>query len=242
MAIERTFSAAHATAAVSALRPPVVLVHGVASSSDHGWRSAGWIDRLTAAGREVIPVDLPGHGEALRSHDPGAYADAADQVAAAFADRGPVAAVGFSVGARLLTEVAARGLAEFERLALLGVGLPLLEVNTTAIHALAAGLLAEEPPNAEVRVFRRVIDQAGNDPAAVSAFMRRRIRCLTRADLDAIHCPVLVVTGDRDAAAPGEALAELLPNATAFTPEGANHFTVQADPRTLDVVLDFLAG
>ena len=49
---------------------PVVLVHGLASSFEHGWRTPGWIDLLADAERTVIPVDILGHGTAAAPHDP----------------------------------------------------------------------------------------------------------------------------------------------------------------------------
>src|SRR5260370_26842131 len=42
--------------------PPVLLVHGFASSAEHNWRRPGWLDLLADLGRETIAVDLPGHG------------------------------------------------------------------------------------------------------------------------------------------------------------------------------------
>ena len=54
---------------------PVVLVHGFATSSARTWGDNGWLDLLADAGREVIPIDLLGHGEADKPHDPAAYAD-----------------------------------------------------------------------------------------------------------------------------------------------------------------------
>ena len=42
--------------------PPVLLVHGFASSAEHNWRQPGWLDLLADCGRETIAIDLPGHG------------------------------------------------------------------------------------------------------------------------------------------------------------------------------------
>ena len=55
--------------------PPVVLVHGFATSSARTWGDNGWLDLLADAGREVIPIGPLGHGEADKPHDPAAYAD-----------------------------------------------------------------------------------------------------------------------------------------------------------------------
>ena len=42
--------------------PPVVLVHGFASSVQGNWRAPGIIDALVAAGRRVVALDCRGHG------------------------------------------------------------------------------------------------------------------------------------------------------------------------------------
>jgi pimeloyl-ACP methyl ester carboxylesterase len=53
--------------------PPIVLVHGFASSRVMNWRTPGWYGTLTAAGRQVIAVDMRGHGESSKPHDLAAY-------------------------------------------------------------------------------------------------------------------------------------------------------------------------
>src|SRR5687767_14844947 len=74
--------------------PPVLLVRGFASSFERNWRETGWADLLGDAGREVIGVDLLGHGSADKPHDPAAYADVEADVRAALPDQGSVDAVG----------------------------------------------------------------------------------------------------------------------------------------------------
>src|SRR4051794_30474882 len=54
---------------------PVLLVHGFASSFALNWQESGLSFLLEDAGREVIGVDLLGHGSAPKPHDPAAYAD-----------------------------------------------------------------------------------------------------------------------------------------------------------------------
>lgn len=52
---------------------PVLLIHGFASSSELNWVSTGWITALHDAGRNVIAVDLPGHGLSPAPDDLDAY-------------------------------------------------------------------------------------------------------------------------------------------------------------------------
>ncbi|ONH30628.1 alpha/beta fold hydrolase [Pseudofrankia asymbiotica] len=217
---------------------PIVLIHGFASSSEHGWRPAGWIDLLRETGREVIAVDLPGHGTAPHSIDPADYADVAATVAEAFADRGPVDAVGFSAGARLLLECAARGLASFERLVLMGIGPAVLEIREAVPFAIDNA----DPADVRARLFRGLARSAGNDLGALAAFARRPVEPLTAVELAAVTCEVLVVTGERDGAGSPEALAAMLPNAAGVTIDGADHFSLQSNMRAMDTVLNFLGA
>jgi pimeloyl-ACP methyl ester carboxylesterase len=217
---------------------PVVLVHGFASSSEHGWGPAGWVEMLREAGREVIAIDLPGHGTAPRSTDPADYADAAATVAAAFADRGSVDAVGFSAGARILLEIAARGLASFERLAVMGIGPAVLDVR----EAVPFSIDNADPTDVRARLFRGLARSAGNDLEPLAAFAGRAVEPLTAVELAAITCEVLVVTGERDPAGDPEALAAMLPNATGVLVDRADHFSLQSNMHAMAVVLDFLGA
>jgi alpha-beta hydrolase superfamily lysophospholipase len=54
----------------------VILIHGIATSTDAPWRKAGWVDSIEASGRIVIGVDLHGHGTSRDAVD----RDAADLV------------------------------------------------------------------------------------------------------------------------------------------------------------------
>src|SRR5215207_954539 len=100
---------------------PVALVHGLGSSFEHGWRSAGWIDLLADAQREVIAVDILGHGKADAPHDPFAYAHLEQSVAAALPDE-TIDAIGFSLGSMMLLRLAAARPERFGRLVVIGVG------------------------------------------------------------------------------------------------------------------------
>ena len=55
---------------------PLLLVHGLASSFEHNWRTTGWVDILGEEGREIIGVDLPGHGTSS-AQDPARVSPAA---------------------------------------------------------------------------------------------------------------------------------------------------------------------
>ena len=87
--------------------PPLLLVHGLGGS----WRSWASILDALAAEREVIAVDLPGHGATPAVSGEQTVAALADALVAFLAAQGltGVDAVGSSMGARLVLELARRG-------------------------------------------------------------------------------------------------------------------------------------
>ncbi|HMD47398.1 MAG TPA: alpha/beta hydrolase [Acidimicrobiales bacterium] len=216
----------------------VVLVHGFASSFEHNWQRTGWVDILGDQGREVVEVDLPGHGTSSRSTDPAAYADVAADVAAALPGE-PVDAVGFSAGAEILVRIATRRPGAFRRLALLGVGDNLLTAGDPQpiIDALSGH---GDPDDVRGELFRRLAESAGNDPEALVAFLRRPNRPFTEAELSTVTCPVLVVLGDRDFVGPADRLVQTLPDVTLVTLRGVDHFATPQDFGAIDAVMRFL--
>jgi pimeloyl-ACP methyl ester carboxylesterase len=219
--------------------PPVLLVHGFASSAEHNWRQPGWLDLLADCGRETIAVDLPGHGTAPKPADPADYQDVEAHVAAAVEGREPLDAIGFSAGAHVLLRLAADQPGRFRRLALLGIGRGVLEpADPKPIVAALTG--DPDPENVPGMVFRRLADGLGNDRAALIAFLRRPHRPLTQADLARITSHVLVVLGDKDPAGPGDGLVAALPDARLVTLRGVDHFGTPADVRCMQAVLSFL--
>jgi pimeloyl-ACP methyl ester carboxylesterase len=223
--------------------PPILLVHGFASSAEHNWRQPGWLDLLADCGRETIAVDLPGHGSVPlagpRPADPAGYQEVEAYVAAAVQGREPVDAIGFSVGAHVLLRLAADQPGTFRRLALLGIGRGVLEPADP--EPIVAALTGDpDPENVPGMVFRRLADGLGNDRTALIAFLRRPQRPVTTADLDGITAHVLVVLGDQDPAGPGDGLVAALPDARLVTLRGVDHFGTTSDVRCMQAVLDFL--
>lgn len=86
---------------------PLVLVHGLGGN----WQSWALVLDALAAKREVIALDLPGHGQSSARADSSTFAGLADSVAAYLAAQGLSGAdlVGSSLGARLVLELARRG-------------------------------------------------------------------------------------------------------------------------------------
>lgn len=85
----------------------LLLVHGLGGT----WRSWSPILPTLAAAREVIAIDLPGHGDTKAAEDSGTFAGLADSVEAFVAEQGlgGVDIVGSSLGGRIALEMARRG-------------------------------------------------------------------------------------------------------------------------------------
>ena len=112
----------------------VVLVHGWGGSFATTWQQSGFSALLEDAGRDVIGVDLLGHGTAPRPHEPEAYADLTLRIEEAMPSE-PVDAVGFSLGALTLLHLAVRAPGRFSRVVLAGIGRNVFDHDTINVHA-----------------------------------------------------------------------------------------------------------
>jgi pimeloyl-ACP methyl ester carboxylesterase len=220
---------------------PVLLVHGFASSFERNWREPGWVDLLQDEGRQVIGVDLLGHGEAEKPHDPAAYAELEQHILRALPPDGPVDAIGFSLGAQLLLRAAAAHPARFHRVVVGGVGDSVFrdgDPESTA-RAVETGTTSDGDP-AAAQAFGRFARAAGNDPAALAACLRRPTKRLDASELSSLELPVLVVLGDKDFAGPADDLLAALPDARFIGLHGGDHFGTPKDFRFIDAALSFL--
>jgi pimeloyl-ACP methyl ester carboxylesterase len=223
--------------------PPVLLVHGWGGSFAATWQSTGFADLLVEAGRTVIGVDLLGHGSAPKPHDPGAYADLTERIRDALASlQEPVDAVGFSLGALTLLDLACTTPARFRRIVLAGIGANAFRDDQEGTRRILAGLDGTAPEgDVHAHLFAHYATQDANDPAALAAVLRRpRPEPFTIERLAAVTCPVLVVIGDRDFAGPGDELAAALPHGSLTTLRATDHFATPESFGFFDAALGFL--
>jgi pimeloyl-ACP methyl ester carboxylesterase len=219
---------------------PVVLLHGFATSSARTWWVTGWLDLLTDAGRATAPIDILGHGKAEKPHDPEAYADLEGWVAERLPD-GPVDAVGFSLGARLLLGLAATQPSRFRRIVTLGVGRNLFERggSDVIVDAIQAG---DAPENPAADYFARLAAHPENDREALVACLQAPMRLLTAEVLGRVTASVLVVIGERDFCGPADPLVDALPDAELVVLPRTDHFSTPKDFIAMDAALKFLAA
>ena len=218
-----------------------MLVHGWGGSFEATWRQSGFTELLRDAGREVIGVDLLGHGTAPKPHDPAEYADLTTRIADALPDE-PVDIVGFSLGALTTLRLATRDPKRFQRIVLAGIGTNVFERDADRAGRILAGVEGRaDPEDNEARLFGQYARQPGNDPAALAAVMKRPDEGpFTEAELAAVTCPVLVVIGDRDFTAPADRLVAALPDARLVVLRNTDHFATPETFGFIDAVLEFL--
>jgi pimeloyl-ACP methyl ester carboxylesterase len=221
--------------------PPVLLAHGFASSYYDNWERTGFTALLEDAGRTLIPFDFLGHGTAEKPHDPEAYTDMTGNLGDALPDDGAVVdAVGFSMGARCLLQLAARMPERFRRIVVGGVGanLFLSPDNLPLADAIERGDASKE--EGQIKLFVQFSKGADKDPAALAAMLRRRADPVDVEELRRITCPTLVVLGELDHAGPADPLMDALPNATLVTLPNTEHFRTPKSIGFIDAALDFL--
>lgn len=223
-------------------QPPIVLVHGCGGSAHAAFVATGWLDAFAAAGREAVAVDLPGHGRRDCSRDPQAYSDLAGALLQGL-PAGEFDAVGFSLGAKLMLEIAWRAPGRVRRMVLGGVGDNVFApeaIGEAAALALERGPTADTPP--PVLAFLETWEPQRNDARAVAAVLRRPPNPLfTAAQLTLLDLPILLVNGAADPVASiGDRLQRALRGLETVTLPGVGHFDLTAQSRFIQAAVNFL--
>jgi pimeloyl-ACP methyl ester carboxylesterase len=213
---------------------PILLLHGLFSSGEMNWRRYGAAAEIASAGYRVIMPDFRAHGQSAAPHDTAAYPPdvLAMDIEALIAQLGVTDfdIAGYSMGARTLARLLARGLKP-GRAILSGMGL----------EGLIGGTQRAD-------FFKKVVAQpdgwpAGSPEAFAAAFMKQNKVDTTAVGLlldTFVSTPIEVLRGfetrtlvlcgvdDRDnGSAP--ALAMELPNA-ALVEIAGNHMSAVTKP------------
>ena len=154
-----------------------------------------------------------------------------------------VIAIGHSLGAEVVVELARRHPSLVERAVLVGptgdpaargvFGVWIRWMTTSVCEPLAFNLLT-------------LLELARIGPLRMAALLRRSFREPVDAKLPDLRCPVLLVRGERDRVAPAawlERMARRIPGARIVTVTGSAHTLVYTDARTLlELVVDPICG
>jgi len=226
--------------------PPIVLVHGFASNRGTNWRSPSWYRTLSEAGRQVIALDVRGHGESDKPHDAAAYDEAElasdvvrllDHLSIARAD-----VMGYSMGGFILLRVLAEQPQRLNKAIIAGVGENYYRRTSANGDKIAEGLrvpTSRDVMDAVARQFRVFAEQGKNDLEALALCMLRPRVTINSFPDNGV--PVLIVVGATDSIA-GDArvLAEHVPNARLVIVPGRDHMLTVGDKAYKDAVISFL--
>jgi pimeloyl-ACP methyl ester carboxylesterase len=219
------------------------MIHGWGGSFEGTWGKTGWADALRKAGREVIGIDVRGHGRTPASHDPADYGDLASDVDAMLPD-GPLDAIGFSLGGKLSLELASRKPNRFRRIVLGGLGDNIFakEAGSGLADALERGFPEED--RARMPVMAAYVDESPSDYRAIAAAIRRPHNPQAEVErLKAIQSEILLINGDKDSVAdPDARLRAALPRHQYLSLPGVDHFTMHHQASFRDAAIAFLNG
>lgn len=220
--------------------PPVVCVHGFGTSYNSTWVTNGWTALLEDAGREVIGVDMLGHGSAEKPTEPSAYENLEEDVLSHFPDA-PVDAIGFSMGAAVLLHLASNAPERFNRLVVSGIGRNLFERDQNFRDQIAKAVETGAAENPELRYFAQLPEAPDANREALAAFMRRKSPPVFSTDtLANLTTPTLIVVGDKDFVYPPDQLVASLSDVKLVTLSGVDHFATPKNFGFIDAALDFL--
>ncbi|MBL4732894.1 MAG: alpha/beta hydrolase [Rhizobiaceae bacterium] len=227
--------------------PTILLVHGFASTKEINWVSTGWVKALSEAGYRIIAHDNRGHGQSEKFYSESDYTiDIMANDAIALLDHLGIEkthVLGYSMGARISCTLGMNHGHRFEKIILGGNGYGMVEGNGDWDPVREALLAQDESTITDARgmAFRKFADRTKGDRKALAACVggvRQRISAERIAE---ITNPVLVAIGTKDdIAGSGEALADLMPNASYLPIPGRDHMLATGDKAFVAGALEFL--
>ncbi len=220
--------------------PPIVFLHGLATSGSRTWGENGWIDLARDSNRTPIIIDLPGHGQSYSDSENATFEQSIKYVESKF-PQGEIDAVGFSLGARTLLSLASASPSRFRKLVVAGVGENLFTRDAERGKRIAdaiAGISTNDDP--ESQYFRQLANAPDINQNLVTQLMQSPPVQLTEEMLAAVTCPTLVALGDQDFAGPATRLVNALPNSSYVELRGVDHFATPKDFSFIEATLKFI--
>ena len=232
----------HGGSGVDDARPPVLLVHGFASTARATWEGTGWIRALQDAHRSVIDLDLRGHGDSDKPVDADAYAPerlGGDLVAVLdSAEAEVVDVVGYSMGNRVVSALAELAPERVRRVVIGGAGPDELFAAWDLDDARGV-LLRDEPAR------NPVIEQVLRPAIAAGADREALLACIEGVSGSPLvipgDVPALFVAGEDDPVPRGARELALDWGADFVSIPGRDHVSTLTSRAFKDAAIAFLA-
>ncbi|HEX8048190.1 alpha/beta fold hydrolase [Rhizobium sp.] len=232
--------------------PPVLLIHGFASTAIANWVNPGWLKTLGDAGYRVIAIDNRGHGASDKLYDADTYHPwiMAEDALALLDHLGISEAhvMGYSMGARVSTFLAMAHPDRVRSLVLGGLGIGMVD-GVGDWDPIADALLApslDDVTHQRGRMFRTFADQTKSDRQALAACIMGSRDLVAREDIAKVEQPTLIAVGTKDdIAGSAQELAALMPHAEVLDIPNRDHMLAVGDKLFKKAVLEFyerLAG
>lgn len=237
---------------------PLLLLHGGLGSID----MFGPVLESLVAGREVIAVDLQGHGRTALGDREFRLEDMGDDMAALVRKLGyaQVDVMGYSLGGGVAFRMAAQNPAQVRRLVMVSTAFSDegyfadVRVQQNALTAAMAPMMAGTPMYVSYAAVAPKVEEFPRLLGVLGDFMRARYDW--SADVAKLTMPVMLVYGDGDMLRPEHEVAfyqllggglrdagwgrEAMPrNRLAILPD-LTHYEIFASPRLVSAVLPFL--
>ncbi|MDX1797513.1 MAG: alpha/beta hydrolase [Candidatus Lokiarchaeia archaeon] len=240
--------------------PPVVMIHGFASSLEGTWKHTNWIETLKDNYR-VILLDCRGHGKSDKPHGNSDYGQKMNDDIIKLMEHLSIDKAnffGYSMGAALTFRLLVTNPEIIISAILGGYVLTLdekhilkdIKYTKQIIDGLRATNISQiKKPMA--RAFRQFAEQHENDLLALAAvqasFLEDEVSELINSPdhlrklLKNIKLPIMTIMGSNEILAGDKTLiAQLVPDACHFQIQGKDHLTAPRDPKSHMVVKAFL--
>lgn len=241
--------------------PPVILIHGFASSLESNWKQAKWIEVLKDK-YKLILIDCRGHGKSDKPHEESKYGQKMTEDIVKLMDHLSIEKanfLGYSMGAYMAFRLLLNKPHLFISAILGGFVLNFSQDEKKRPNSkermlkVIEGFKAESKDDIKdpiARGYRQFVELMGNDLKAMVAVMTSLFQdgsetlefpSQIKEELKKIEIPVMTVVGSNEMNQGDMTLvAQIVPNACHFQIQGKDHLTVVPDPKFHMVVKAFL--
>lgn len=224
-------------------RQNVLMIHGWGGNSFSDWQLYGWNEFLESINLNPVYVDILGHGSSSHPIDPNKYDDLANDIQKQISGIDTPFAIGFSLGGKILLEIAAREILRFRKIAICGLG------NNVFLEEKLGSELADTLMNNKTHHIRMVNELAeygksnGNNTLSIASCLLRKPNPIINSDkLKNILSETLLICGDKDEIAyPFDELERSIGNCKSYTINDVNHLNLTKHPILKDITSNFFA-